>query len=93
MKVYPEIVTVPDPEVLQENLVESKHHRLTRSVRSGTISRDLKPNAITRDQLNVSTKLYLCITSFVRGYKRIFETERGDMADAVRSNYAVYFLF
>ena len=54
VKVYPEIVTVPDTEVLQENLVESKHHRLTRSVRSGTMSRDLKPNAAIRDQLNVS---------------------------------------
>lgn len=54
VKVYPEMVTVPDPEVLEENLVENKHHKLTRSVRSGTMSRDLKPNAAIRDQLNVS---------------------------------------
>ena len=37
----------------QENLVELKHHKLVRSIRSGTVSRDLKPNAKTRDQLNV----------------------------------------
>ncbi|XP_066921593.1 phosphatidylinositol 3-kinase catalytic subunit type 3-like isoform X2 [Clytia hemisphaerica] len=50
-QIYPEIVLVPDPEILQENLVESKHHRLTRSIRSGTMSRELKPNARKRDQL------------------------------------------
>ncbi|XP_070542785.1 phosphatidylinositol 3-kinase catalytic subunit type 3-like [Ptychodera flava] len=48
-----EIVKVPDPEMLLENLVESKHHKLARSVRSGVSDRDLKPNAATRDQLNV----------------------------------------
>ena len=37
----------------QENLVESKHHKLARSLRSGPSDRDLKPNAATRDQLNV----------------------------------------
>ena len=47
----PEIVTVPDEEILKENLVESKHHRLTRSLRSATMTRDLKPNAAKRDQL------------------------------------------
>ena len=56
MKVYPDIVKVPDPEILEENPVESKHHKLTRSVRSGTMSRDLKPNAAIRDQLNVSIR-------------------------------------
>lgn len=49
---HPEIVRVPDPEILLENLVELKHHKLVRSIRSGTVSRDLKPNAKTRDQLN-----------------------------------------
>lgn len=38
---------------LQENLVESKHHKLARSLRSGPSDHDLKPNAATRDQLNV----------------------------------------
>lgn len=38
---------------MQENLVECKHHKLARSLRSGPTDRDLKPNAITRDQLNV----------------------------------------
>ncbi|XP_065671512.1 phosphatidylinositol 3-kinase catalytic subunit type 3 isoform X4 [Hydra vulgaris] len=51
VKVFPEIVTLPDHEILKENLVESKHHRLTRSIRSGTISRELKPNAAKRDHL------------------------------------------
>lgn len=41
---------------LQENLVESKHHKLARSLRSGPSDHDLKPNAATRDQLNVSNK-------------------------------------
>lgn len=41
---------------LKENLVESKHHKLARSLRSGPSDHDLKPNAATRDQLNVSDK-------------------------------------
>lgn len=36
----------------QENLVESKHHKLARSIRSGVSDRDLKPNAHMRDTLN-----------------------------------------
>ncbi|XP_022252339.1 phosphatidylinositol 3-kinase catalytic subunit type 3-like [Limulus polyphemus] len=48
-----EIVFIPDPEIALENLVESKHHKLVRSVRSGLSDKDLKPNAVTRDQLNV----------------------------------------
>ncbi|KAK6179522.1 hypothetical protein SNE40_011856 [Patella caerulea] len=47
-----EIVTVPDPEILLENLVESKHHKLARSLRSGPTDRDMKPDAKTRDHLN-----------------------------------------
>ncbi|GBP18681.1 Phosphatidylinositol 3-kinase catalytic subunit type 3 [Eumeta japonica] len=46
-----DIVTVPDHEILQENLVESKHHRLARSLRSGVSDRDSKPTAVERDQL------------------------------------------
>lgn len=41
----------------QENLVESKHHKLARSLRSGPSDHDLKPNAATRDQLNVRSQL------------------------------------
>lgn len=37
---------------LQENLVESKHHKLARSVRSGMSDKDAKPNANMRDMLN-----------------------------------------
>lgn len=48
----PDIVTVPDPEILQENLVESKHHKLARSLRSGLSDKDAKPNATMRDILN-----------------------------------------
>lgn len=43
----------------QENLVESKHHKLARSLRSGPSDHDLKPNAATRDQLNVRRQLQL----------------------------------
>lgn len=36
----------------QENLVESKHHKLARSLRSGVSDKDAKPNASVRDLLN-----------------------------------------
>lgn len=36
----------------KENLVESKHHKLARSLRSGHSDRDAKPNAQVRDILN-----------------------------------------
>ncbi|XP_059729467.1 phosphatidylinositol 3-kinase catalytic subunit type 3 isoform X2 [Haemorhous mexicanus] len=49
----PEIVKIPDPQMSMENLVESKHHKLARSLRSGPSDHDLKPNATTRDQLNI----------------------------------------
>lgn len=35
-----------------KNLVELKHHKLARSARSGISDRDLKPNAVIRDQLH-----------------------------------------
>jgi phosphatidylinositol 3-kinase len=38
--------------LLQENLVEIKHHKLARSVRSGLSDKDVKPNAAVRDQLH-----------------------------------------
>lgn len=47
-----DVVVIPDPEVLFENLVEGKHHKLSRSIRSGVSDRDLKPNPHTRDLLN-----------------------------------------
>lgn len=49
---HPDIVLVPDSEVLQENLVESKHHNLTRSLHRGISDKDAKPNAVIRDRLN-----------------------------------------
>lgn len=51
-RVNPDIVTVPDAEVMQENLVESKHHKLARSLRSGISDKDAKPTATIRDLLN-----------------------------------------
>lgn len=36
----------------QENLVERKHHKLARSLRSGHCDKDAKPNAAIRDILN-----------------------------------------
>ncbi|CAG5116986.1 unnamed protein product [Candidula unifasciata] len=36
----------------KENIVESKHHKLARSLRSGPSDKDLKPDASTRDLLN-----------------------------------------
>ena len=47
-----DMLVVPDPEILQDNLAENKHHKLSRSLRSGVCDRDLKPNPQTRDQLN-----------------------------------------
>ncbi|XP_059151424.1 phosphatidylinositol 3-kinase catalytic subunit type 3-like [Physella acuta] len=47
-----DIVTIHDPELLLENIVESKHHKLARSLRSGPSDKDLKPDASTRDMLN-----------------------------------------
>uniref|UniRef100_A0A1B6LQ06 Phosphatidylinositol 3-kinase catalytic subunit type 3 n=1 Tax=Graphocephala atropunctata TaxID=36148 RepID=A0A1B6LQ06_9HEMI len=49
---HPDIVLVPDSEVLQENLVENKHHNLTRSLHRGVSDKDLKPNSSIRDKLN-----------------------------------------
>ncbi|KAK7481349.1 hypothetical protein BaRGS_00027429, partial [Batillaria attramentaria] len=46
-----EIVTIPDPEMLLENLMESKHHKMARSLRTGPTDRDMKPDAKTRDIL------------------------------------------
>lgn len=45
------MVRMPDPEINLENLQESKHHRLARSLRSGVTDRDLKPNSAIRDTL------------------------------------------
>lgn len=52
-RTHADIVTIPDTEILEENLVENKHHKLARSLRSGISDKDAKPNASVRDQLNV----------------------------------------
>lgn len=43
---------INDPELGLENIIEGKHHRLSRSARSCISDKDLKPNASVRDQLN-----------------------------------------
>ncbi|CAD7093767.1 unnamed protein product [Hermetia illucens] len=48
----PRLVIVPDSEILQDNLVERKHHRLARSARSGLSDRDAKPTASERNTLH-----------------------------------------
>ncbi|XP_034949252.1 phosphatidylinositol 3-kinase catalytic subunit type 3 [Chelonus insularis] len=49
----PDVVTIPDYEILQENLVEAKHHKLARSLRSGGNTREVKPTSSVRDALNI----------------------------------------
>ncbi|CAK9804973.1 Phosphatidylinositol 3-kinase catalytic subunit type 3 [Anthophora plagiata] len=49
----PDVVTLPDYEILQENLVEAKHHKLARSLRSGGHTQELKPTSSVRDALNI----------------------------------------
>lgn len=48
-----DIIVVPDPELIFENLVEDKHHKLYRSDRTGLTDRDNKPNAQVRNQLTL----------------------------------------
>uniref|UniRef100_A0A1B6DM67 Phosphatidylinositol 3-kinase catalytic subunit type 3 n=1 Tax=Clastoptera arizonana TaxID=38151 RepID=A0A1B6DM67_9HEMI len=50
-RAHADIVVLPDPEILQENLVETKHHKLVRSLRSGISDKEIKPNATVRDTL------------------------------------------
>ncbi|PIK59455.1 phosphatidylinositol 3-kinase catalytic subunit type 3, partial [Apostichopus japonicus] len=67
---HADIVTVPDPEMLMENLIEAKHHTLVRSERSGLTDRDLKPNAHTRDQLSHIIKF---------GPNKVLSSEEADL--------------
>jgi phosphatidylinositol 3-kinase len=53
----PSTFLVIDPDIARDNPVEAKHLRLVRSHRSGPLDREMKPNAITRDELNVSDLL------------------------------------
>ncbi|KAJ1677052.1 Phosphatidylinositol (PI) 3-kinase, partial [Spiromyces aspiralis] len=48
---HPRFCRIYDPEMYRENLVEAKHRRLMRGHHSGPLSRELKPDAKTRDQL------------------------------------------
>ncbi|KAJ2725794.1 Phosphatidylinositol (PI) 3-kinase [Coemansia sp. Benny D115] len=48
----PKYCLVFDPEMYRDNPAESKHRRLLRGYRSGSLDRELKPNATIRDQLN-----------------------------------------
>nr|CAB3264878.1 phosphatidylinositol 3-kinase catalytic subunit type 3-like [Phallusia mammillata] len=49
VRTNPQLVVVPDHELMGSNLIEEKHHKLVRSLRAG--QHDLKPNAVVRDQL------------------------------------------
>lgn len=51
-RICADIVTIPDSEIGLDNLVENKHHKLARSLRSGVSDKDAKPNASVRDTLN-----------------------------------------
>lgn len=48
-----DLAAINDPELIFDNIIEGKHHRLSRSARSCISDKDLKPNASDRDQLNV----------------------------------------
>ncbi|KAJ2225922.1 Phosphatidylinositol (PI) 3-kinase [Coemansia sp. RSA 485] len=48
----PRYCLVFDPEMYRDNPAEIKHRRLLRGYRSGSLDRELKPNATIRDQLN-----------------------------------------
>ncbi|KAL1751342.1 kinase-like domain-containing protein [Schizophyllum commune] len=45
--------SIVDPDMVRENPIEDKHHRLVRSHRSGPYDRELKPNAKLRDELGI----------------------------------------
>lgn len=47
-----DLCLINDPELGLENIIEGKHHKLSRSARSCVSDKDLKPNASVRDQLN-----------------------------------------
>ena len=47
-----DLIMINDPELMLDNIIENKHHRLSRSARSCISDKDLKPNAAVRDQLN-----------------------------------------
>ncbi|KAH9815597.1 kinase-like domain-containing protein [Melampsora americana] len=49
---FSDIFTVIDPEMLQDNPIESKHTRLHRSHRNGPLDRELRPEKSVRDALN-----------------------------------------
>uniref|UniRef100_A0A336M345 Phosphatidylinositol 3-kinase catalytic subunit type 3 n=1 Tax=Culicoides sonorensis TaxID=179676 RepID=A0A336M345_CULSO len=48
----PKLVTVPDSEILLDNLVEVKHHRLARATRFVPSDKDAKPTAEQRNKLD-----------------------------------------
>lgn len=63
------IFPVVDPDIARDNPVEAKHLRLVRSHRSGPLDREMKPNASTRDELNVSARSTAqSLGSCLRGY-------------------------
>jgi len=69
------LFSIVDPEIARDNPVEEKHLRLVRSHRSGPLDREMKPNAATRDELNVShgpvSSLSSCIDPLSRQFSNI----------------------
>ncbi len=60
------LIRIFDPEVgIKDNPAETKHRRLVRNHRTGVLDRDLKPNAIIRDELNVRcpTRCPICTSA------------------------------
>ena len=49
IRTKPETCIIPDHDLMETNLIEEKHHKLVRSLRTG--QHDLKPTAVVRDQL------------------------------------------
>lgn len=60
-----DIFTVVDPEMLQDNPIETKHTRLHRSHRNGPLDRELRPEKSVRDVLNVRSDRALFYVSSV----------------------------
>ena len=74
-------------------MVEQKHHKLARSLRSGPINRELKPNAATRDQLNVSHMLLGPVILVIR-FRRILKIVKGPpelvLLDLIYNNIYIF---
>ncbi|XP_065188774.1 phosphatidylinositol 3-kinase catalytic subunit type 3-like [Sycon ciliatum] len=60
-RIKADLVRVVDPDIDTENLVASKYHKLTHSVRYGALIKDLNPDPGTRDELRQIIKKPSCM--------------------------------